>query len=227
MELTVTSYALLGQLALRPWSVYEMTKNVGRTLHWFWPRAESVLYAEVKRLVARGLAEASVEPGARGRDRAVYAISGDGRAALERWLAEAPAGGFALHAEPLLRVHLAPYGTVDGLVAALTAARDEAEALLRQAAVIGLEFVERRHQFQDQVHVRAMLFDYLWNYGLTTYLWADRSLDRVATWDGMEGSADAKDAGVAAIAAGLAQWPFEDRTVGWGSGTAPAERSSR
>ena len=95
MELTVTSYALLGQLALRPWSVYEMTKNVGRTLHWFWPRAESVLYAEVKRLVTRGLAEASPEPGARGRDRVVYAISDDGRAALQHWLAQPPTGGFS------------------------------------------------------------------------------------------------------------------------------------
>lgn len=222
MEPSVTSFALLGQLALRPWSVYEMTKNVGRTLHWFWPRAESVLYTEVKRLEARGLAAATSEPGARGRRRAVYSITAEGRAALARWLADAPGGGFSLHAEPLVRVHLAPYGTTEDLVRSLTAARDEAEGLLRQAAMIATEFMEGRHQFQDQVHIRALLFDYLWNYGLTTYLWAERSLAQVAKWPAADAAAD----GLATIAANLAQAPVT-RTVGWGSGTLPPERSSR
>jgi PadR family transcriptional regulator AphA len=208
VELTVTSYALLGQLALRPWSVYEMTKNVGRTLHWFWPRAESVLYAEVKRLVARGLVVGRTEPGARGRDRAVYSLTAAGQAALAQWMAAAPSSGFSLHAEPLLRVHLAPYGTVDDLVRALTAARDQAEGLLRQAAGIAVEFLEGRHQFQHQVHVRALLFDYLWNYGLTTFLWAERSLDQVASWDGMEWTDTRAQAGLAVIAGNLTRSPF-------------------
>ena len=90
LALTVTSYALLGQLALRAWSVYEMTKNVRRTLHWFWPRAESVIYTEVKRLVASGLAEAATEPGARGRNRVVYSITPAGTEALAAWLATPP-----------------------------------------------------------------------------------------------------------------------------------------
>ena len=199
-ELTVTSYALLGQLALRPWSVYEMTKNVGRTLHWFWPRAESVLYAEVKRLVGLGLAAAKSEPGRRGRDRAVYSLTDEGRAALTAWLAEPSAGGFALHAEPLVRVHLAPYGTKEDLVRALEEARDHAESLLRQALTIATEFVEGRHQFQDQVHVRSILFDYLWHSGLTTWLWAVRSLERVGAWDGIEPDEAAMSAGLALIA---------------------------
>jgi PadR family transcriptional regulator AphA len=186
-----TSYALLGQLALRPWSVYDMTKNIARTLHWFWPRAESVIYAEMKRLAELGLARASTGPGRRGRPQTTYAISAKGRRALKTWLATAP-GPFAFQFEALLRVHLAPYGNPADLRGALASARDEAEALLRQAVVIGTEFAEERHQFQDQVHVRAILFDFLWRFGLSMYLWADHWLDATATWNDMEITARAR-----------------------------------
>jgi PadR family transcriptional regulator, regulatory protein AphA len=206
LDLTTTAYALLGQLALRPWSVYDLTKNIGRTLHWFWPRAESVLYAEVKRLAATGLATAEVAAGRRARERTVYAITPTGRDALAAWLATAPAG-FSLHAEPLLRVHLAPYGTRADLVRALEATRAEAEQLLRQAVVIGLEFAEGRHQFQQQVHVRAILFDYLWSWGLTTHLWSERWLAELQHWPDLALTADAERAALAAIRRSLASAP--------------------
>jgi PadR family transcriptional regulator, regulatory protein AphA len=189
--LSPTSYALLGQLALRPWSVYEMTRNVGRTLHWFWPRAESVLYDETKRLATLGLATTEREPGRRGRPRTVYAITAEGRDVHAGWLAMAP-GGSTLHDESLLRVHLAPYGTKEDLVRAIEAARDRAEALLRQAIVIGTEFAEERHQFQDQVHIRGLLFDALWTFGLGMYFWAERSLVEVARWTDIDGDDPAR-----------------------------------
>jgi PadR family transcriptional regulator, regulatory protein AphA len=184
-ELTPTSYALLGQLALRPWSVYDMTQNVRRTLQFFWPRAQSVLYDEVKRLERLELVASHQEDGLRGRPRTVYSITGAGRERLGSWLAEAPQG-VALHHEPLLRVHLAPYGTRDDLLRALQTARDDAEALLRTAVTVGTEFVEERHQFQSQAHIRAILFDYLWNLGLASYLWAERSIEQVEAWEDLE-----------------------------------------
>ena len=190
-DLTPTSYALLGQLALRPWSVYEMTQNVGRTLHWFWPRAESVLYQETKRLAELGLARAEREPGRRGQPRSVYAITPRGRRALRAWLGT-PAASFTLHFEALLRVHLSPYASREDLLRALEGARADAEALLRQAILIGGEFVEGRHQFQDQVHVRGILFDYLWGFGLGMYAWADRSIEEVSTWRSIDGSQRAR-----------------------------------
>ena len=52
--LTPTSYALLGLLAIRPWTTYELAKQMDRTLNRFWPRARSKLYEEPKKLVAQG-----------------------------------------------------------------------------------------------------------------------------------------------------------------------------
>jgi PadR family transcriptional regulator, regulatory protein AphA len=205
-SLSPTSYALLGQLALRPWDVYEMTKNIGRTLHWFWPRAESVIYAEMKSLRELGLARAKPGPGRRGRPRTTYSITAKGRRALAAWLRTDP-GTFSLHFEALLRVHLAPYGSPEDLVGALTAARDEAEQLLRQAIVIGTEFAEERHQFQDQIHVRAILFDFLWRFGLSMFIWADHWIQRVATWPNMEITAPAQSEALALIRGHLAEAP--------------------
>ena len=58
---TTTSYAVLGLLAIRPWTTYELAKQVQRSLRWFWPRAERKLYDEPKRLAADGLATATRE----------------------------------------------------------------------------------------------------------------------------------------------------------------------
>ena len=54
-QLTTTSYAILGLLAVKPWATYDLAKQLQRSLHFFWPRAESNLYAEPKRLVEAGL----------------------------------------------------------------------------------------------------------------------------------------------------------------------------
>jgi PadR family transcriptional regulator, regulatory protein AphA len=210
-RLSVISYALLGQLSLRPWSVYEMTKNVGRTLHWFWPSAESALYGETKRLASLGLARARTEAGRRGRPATIYTITPKGRRALARWL-EGDPGGFTFHFEPLLRVHLAPYGTKDDLLRALEAAQAEAESLLRQALTIGAEFAEGRHQFQEQVHIRAILFDYLWTFGLTMHAWAERSIARVDAWDDLSPTPALLAEGADLIRAAMDAAPVTART---------------
>ena len=55
-DLTPTSFAMLGLLAIQPWTTYELAKQMQRSVHFFWPRAERKLYDEPKRLAALGLA---------------------------------------------------------------------------------------------------------------------------------------------------------------------------
>ena len=184
-----------------------MTQNVGRTLHWFWPRAESVLYAEVKRLTDLGLAKATPRPGARGRDKTVYTLTAAGRRALKAWLATDP-NGVSLHSEPLLRVHLSPWGTKADLIRALEAEKADAEALIRVSITVGTEFAEGRHQFQDQVHVRAVLFDLLWSQGVSRYEAAERCLAVVARWPDIDGTPAAKREGMRVIRRALGRMPI-------------------
>ena len=203
-ELNATSYAALGQLALRPWTVYDMTKNITRTLRWFWPRAESVIYREVKQLERRGLARRTDVPGRRGKPAARYAITAAGTRALRAWLAS-PSGGWTYHSEPLLRLHLSPYGSKSDLVQALQAARQQGNELVETAIVVGTEFAQGRHQFQDQVHIRAMLFDHLWNLGTSTVAWADACLEQLEQWEDLEITPARQAAAEQAIAARLDQ----------------------
>ncbi len=53
--LTPTSYAILRQLAWGEATTYELVKAMGRNLRYMWPRAESRIYDEAKRLTAAGL----------------------------------------------------------------------------------------------------------------------------------------------------------------------------
>jgi PadR family transcriptional regulator, regulatory protein AphA len=54
-------------------------------LYHVWPRAESNIYAEPKRLVEAGLATAETQSVGR-RARTLYTIAPEGRRALEHWL---------------------------------------------------------------------------------------------------------------------------------------------
>ena len=180
MGLSATSAALLGQLAWRDQSTYELVKAMSGNVRFFWPRAESHVYREVKRLTGAGLATAS--HGATGRrPRTTYRITPAGRAALAGWLAQ-PAGGVALEHDPLLRVFLATGGRREDLLRAVDAAREQAQAMLAIGDGIGDLYLTRSHPFQENVHIRALTFDYLYGWARFTVEWADRTEATVRGW---------------------------------------------
>ncbi|GGQ33620.1 hypothetical protein GCM10010215_66950 [Streptomyces virginiae] len=119
--LTTTSYAVLGLLAVRRWSTYELAQQMDRSLGRIWPRAQSKIYEEPKKLVRLGLAEASRQAVGR-RPRTVYGITPDGRQALASWL-HVPGTGPALESEQLLQIFFADSGTRTDTLATLRAAR--------------------------------------------------------------------------------------------------------
>ncbi|HEU0116845.1 MAG TPA: PadR family transcriptional regulator [Thermomicrobiales bacterium] len=177
-----TGHAILGLLALRPeWTTYALTKQLRRNMRFFWPRAESRIYDEAKRLVARGLATARREATGR-RGRTVYAISPAGRDAVQRWLATPPRPT-ALECEPLLRVLLADLGTRAQLMAALAQVEADAEAILAVGRTVGPEYLAGVAPFQDQIETRALVFDFLWSHALMMRRWAERAEATIAAWD--------------------------------------------
>jgi DNA-binding PadR family transcriptional regulator len=200
-DATTTRCAILGQLALRDWSSYELARSTGRTLHWFWPRAESVIYAEARRLEAAGLAASRTEPAADGsrRTRTVYSITDAGRAELSAWLAR-PSTSFALHVEPLLRVHLARFGSTDDLLAAVAHAHSTADDLLADAEAVAEEYVAGTHLFQGEAHIRGLLFDALVAQAEAYVRWADRAEAEIARWSDLHGDDDARDRAVERMA---------------------------
>jgi DNA-binding PadR family transcriptional regulator len=186
--MSTTSAALLGQLAWREQTPYEMTREMQRNLRYFWPRAASHVYREVKRLTANGWATA--ERGSTGRrPRTVYRITEQGQHALTAWLARTPAGTSLEH-EPLLRVFLASSGSREDLFAALDRARADAKQMLSVGRPLAGEYLSGTHPFQEQVHIRALTFDYLYNWARFTVAWADRTEREVRRWEDLEPTAD-------------------------------------
>jgi PadR family transcriptional regulator AphA len=180
VALTTTSYAILGQLALRPWTTYELAAEMRRNVHYFWPRAESLIYAEVKRLAVEGLATADKSAVGK-RKRTTYFITLAGRAALSGWLETRPRA-FALELEALLRVLLARFGTREALLATLDAAREDAQELLTLGEGILQEYATGRAPFQHEAHLRAFVFDFLYSFARTLEQWAGRTHTEVEGW---------------------------------------------
>jgi DNA-binding PadR family transcriptional regulator len=98
-------------------------------MRYFWPRAESRIYHEAKRLVEAGLATASEGYVGR-RRRTTYSITDAGREELEAWLTSPAGKWFSLETEGLLRLFLADLGSKVDIVAALEGMRDEAIDML-------------------------------------------------------------------------------------------------
>ena len=88
--LTPTEAGLLGLLAIedwpRPWTSYELAKQAGRSLAWFWPRAARQFIRLPRRLVDLGYAKDHDHPTGR-RAGTRYTITAAGREALGEWLA--------------------------------------------------------------------------------------------------------------------------------------------
>jgi PadR family transcriptional regulator AphA len=179
-ELTTTSYAILGLLAIRPWSTYQLAKQMRRNLHYFWPRAESNLYAEPKRLVEEGLAQARSRPVGK-RRRTVYSITVKGRRALEHWLS-LPAGTSRIEAEPLVKFAFADNATKEHVLGNLRRFQDDAEVRLGELSAIFGEYLLERDPFPERVHINVVAYRLLWDHAQVDAGWAAWALDQIERW---------------------------------------------
>ncbi len=126
-----------------------------RSLHFFWPRAESNLYAEPKRLVTAGLVEAREEWNG-DRRRTVYSITDRGREALREWLATPPAAA-RVESEAHLRLLYANYGSKDDLLATIQSIEDDAQTTIDHYCRLAIEYARGEGLFPDRIHVNALV----------------------------------------------------------------------
>lgn len=179
--LSTTSYAILGMLTFQEeMSAYELTRQMARSLHFVWPRAESKVYEEPKKLVEHGLATVATRMHGRQR-RTVYAITPQGREALSRWLA-APLQPPLLEFEGMLRLYFANAGSIETLRALLTTIREQAEAQQRFGAALAQEYAAGGGPYRDRLHLSYLGFQFLWGYFDYLAGWARWAENEVATW---------------------------------------------
>jgi DNA-binding PadR family transcriptional regulator len=185
MESSPTSFALLGLLAVRSWTTYELAHQARRSLRFFFPRAERQMYTEAKRLADTGLARADVTLTGRRRTTA-YTITPAGRRALREWLASQPVAP-SLEAEVLVRTFFADSGSRDDLLRALETTRDQARAAQAELAEMAQAGLDGVAPFPDRAAVGALSMRFVADFQSLIEQWANWALTEVQTWEDSTG----------------------------------------
>jgi PadR family transcriptional regulator AphA len=208
-----TTYSLLGMLAVRSWTGYEMTQQLRRSLRFVWPSSEGHLYREQKRLVDLGWARAETET-ANGRSRKRYLITDDGEQALADWLATTP-GEPRLEIEGMLRLFHGSQGSAVDMAAAMDQTATSAREMMAELVGYATEYLAEggplwmvehdvggpgariewrgREMIPERLHVIALVLD-----GTTRMLesladFAAMAADEVRSWDSPTSSTLAGD----------------------------------
>jgi DNA-binding PadR family transcriptional regulator len=169
MNLSGTAVVILGLLAMRPRSGYEIKQAVDGSTRYFWSASYGQIYPELRRLAKAGLVEGEDVPtGA--RRRTVYRITATGRDEFLAWLAH-PGFGLELRDEGLLKLFFADLLSSDQALALVRARRAVHQRWLEQLRAIeaGPPLVGGR-EFPDVVLA----------YGIEFSEWA------AAWWEAME-----------------------------------------
>lgn len=180
-RMTETSFAVLGLLAMRDWTTYELAQQMQRSFSYFWPRAERRIYDEPRRLSAAGWVESTREKVGR-RPRTVWTITDRGRAALRAWLAEPPNSEPTLEFEGMLKVFLAPYGAKRDLLSTLREIERASHERGRQLSAMSAEIAVDGGQFPERIHVNALAMRYMIQIAALTERWAQQSQEVVEDW---------------------------------------------
>ena len=179
-RMTTSSYAILGLLALRPWTAYALTQQAARSLRYAWPKSERHLYSEPKKLVELGYATTHKEQ-IGNRTRNVYEITHQGRQVLSGWTAT-PTTPPQFEAEALLRLLFADHGTIDDLSASLNQLKADTRELHASVIELMSGYLEGEHPFPERAHLSVLFATFQLELFSLIERWADFALHEIAGW---------------------------------------------
>lgn len=184
-RLTTTQCAILGVLAIKPRTAYELAVEMRHCFEFFWPRDDARVYADAKSLAELGLAT-SEKTLIRRRSRTTYTITPAGRRALKRWLTE-PSRSVAVEFEGLIKVYLARFGTLDELRATVGQVASDAEFMLQVATNVREVYLTNCAPFQDEyMHVWVFVYDFLSGWFRYLREWAARTAAEIDGWSDLK-----------------------------------------
>jgi PadR family transcriptional regulator AphA len=178
--MTTTSYAILGLLAVKPWTTHELVRQVDRSLRRIWPRAQSKLYEEPKKLVAHGYARATDDSVGR-RRRTRYTITAKGRRALATWLQQ-PGSGPTLEFEQLLKISFADSGSKADIVTNLQAARAWVLEQNEENLATARAYLDGRSAFPERAALNQLAGRFLTDFYVMVAQWIDWASQLIDHW---------------------------------------------
>ena len=174
-----TRFVILGLLGMRPSSGYEIRKDLGEVMGYFWNESFGQIYPALRRLEAERLVKRSTERnGARARH--VYSITPRGRAELKTWLAE-PVRPEPVRRELLLKLFFGRNVARKVLLAHVRTQRERALQLGRGVATTESQVLREANGSPDLPYwLLTIRFGKEMSRALVS--WADATLAELENW---------------------------------------------
>jgi DNA-binding PadR family transcriptional regulator len=175
MELSATGKVVLGMLAARPRTGYEIKQLVDTSARFFWAASYGQIYPELKRLEDAGLITgADASQGA--RQRTVYKLTAKGKRAAREWIEQAPQI-FELRDEGLLELFFA--GSIEPSRSAEIARERAAQARSKAGVLRALqEQLDEKYEGPEASPDAGSLT--VLRYGIESSEWAAEWFERAA-----------------------------------------------
>jgi PadR family transcriptional regulator AphA len=177
MELSATGKVILGMLAARPRSGYEIKQLVDNSARFFWAASYGQIYPELKRLEKEGLISGS-DSAQGARQRTVYKLTAAGKRAAREWI-DTPPQVFELRDEGLLELFFAE--SIDPARAPEIARERAAKAAASAAELRSLEEqIEQKGQHEGPDHKPDTGSMTVLRYGIEMNEWVAAWFERAA-----------------------------------------------
>ena len=191
MELSGTATVILGMLAARPRSGYDIKQLVDGSTRFFWAASYGQIYPELKRLQRAGLVKGK-DASQGNRQRTVYELTAKGRRALRDWF-EQPTEIFEMRDEGLLKLFFA--GVIDAGRAPEVVRERGAHSAEVAARLREIEALIDAQRGEDTTYIPDAPSDTVLRFGIEMNEW-------IAQWCESAAADLEKDAVPAAAAAG-------------------------
>jgi PadR family transcriptional regulator, regulatory protein AphA len=177
VELSATGKVILGMLAARPRSGYEIKQLVDTSARFFWAASYGQIYPELKKLEEAGLITGA-DASQGNRQRTVFKLTAKGRRSAKEWI-ESPPQVFELRDEGLLELFFA--GSIEPNRTAEIARERAAKAAATAAELRGLhDELDRQDQAEGpEVSPDAGSLTVL-RYGIEMNEWVAEWFERAA-----------------------------------------------
>ena len=140
-----TDYVILGLLAERPLSGYQIKKIIDIRFQFFWSESFGQIFPALKSLAVQGLVEECPLEASGGHAAKAHQITPAGKAALIDWLSQ-PVEKESLRLEILLKTYFSGYAAPEAMLTHLSAFE---ESHARQLHILGL-FQEELLRIPDE-----------------------------------------------------------------------------
>jgi DNA-binding PadR family transcriptional regulator len=179
---------MLGMLAIRPWTTYELARHMERGVGRLWPpSARSKTFNEPKKLAELGLVKATA--GSVGnRPRTVYSITAKGRRALKAWL-DTPGEPTKLESEQLLKLFFAEHGTTDQARATVAAIATWANERVEENIAVARSYLDGAGPFPERAAILAVVGKLMTDFADSIANWAAWAGTVIDEWPDNPGDA--------------------------------------